>query len=70
MSFGAGRLVSKRDSPNIRHSFDALKLTLPWRRGQIQAFVGRPIVLFEGAFDDKPGYGRGILGYLRISAAA
>ncbi len=54
MSFGASRLVSVRDSPNIRRSFDALKLTFTWRGSQLRAFVGRPVELLNGAFDDKP----------------
>jgi len=53
MSFGASRLVSVRDSPNIHRSFDALKLTLPWRRADVQIFAGRPVELLNGAFDDK-----------------
>ena len=53
MSFGASRLVSLRDSPNIRRSFDALKLTFPWRSMEIQAFVGRPVELLRGAIDDS-----------------
>ncbi len=53
MSFGASRLVSLRDSPNIRRSFDALKLTFPWRRMELQAFVGRPVELLRGAIDDS-----------------
>ena len=54
MSFGASRLVSRRDSPNIRRSFDALKVTIPWRDTSVQAFLARPVDLRVGAFDDKP----------------
>ena len=53
ISFGASRLVSKRDSPNIRRSFDAVKMSWPWRTVNMQAFVARPVELRDGPFDDK-----------------
>ena len=53
LSFGAARLVSARDSPNIRRSFDAVRMTLPWSRLHLETFVGRPVELLDGAFDDE-----------------
>ena len=54
MTFGAGRLVSSRDSRNIRRSFDAVKFATSLSGARIQAFFGRPVELEAGSFDDEP----------------
>lgn len=53
MSFGASRLVSRRNSPNIRRSFDAFRVMTQWHDLSVQAFLARPVQLRPGAFDDK-----------------
>ena len=53
MSFGSSRLVSVRESPNIRRSFDAIRVS--WRPSQdfkADAFVARPVIPQTGTFDD------------------
>lgn len=56
---GSTRLTGIREGPNVRLSFDALRLTLSegtsW---QLDALAGRPVVTSRFAFDDKPESGR------------
>lgn len=54
MSFGSSRLISVRDSPNIRRAFDGVRaawIAAPDTR--IDAFLVRPVVPQSGLFDDK-----------------
>ncbi|AZO81926.1 MULTISPECIES: alginate export family protein [unclassified Bosea (in: a-proteobacteria)] len=54
MSFGSSRLISVRDSPNIRRAFDGVRaawIASPDTR--IDAFLVRPVVPLAGLFDDK-----------------
>ena len=54
MSFGSSRLVSVRESPNIRRAFDGVRaawIASPDTR--IDAFLVRPVSLLSGVFDDK-----------------
>lgn len=54
MSFGSSRLVSVRESPNVRRAFDGIRATWiadPDRR--IDAFLARPVVPIAGLFDDR-----------------
>lgn len=53
MSFGSSRLVSVRESPNFRRSFDAVRGT--WNISKdirVDAFVSRPVAPQSGVFDD------------------
>lgn len=52
VSLGSARLISVRESPNIRRSFDGGRAT--WQRGdaEIEGFWMRPIALDRGVFDD------------------
>lgn len=53
MSFGSSRLVSVRDSPNFRRSFDGVRGT--WNVSKdvrLDAFVVRPVIPEPGIFDD------------------
>ncbi|MCA1500074.1 alginate export family protein [Bradyrhizobium sp. NBAIM14] len=54
MSFGSSRLVSVRESPNIRRAFDGARtawIVSPDTR--IDAFVVRPVLNQTGVFDDR-----------------
>lgn len=54
MSFGSSRLVSVRESPNVRRAFDGLRaawIAAPDTR--IDAFLVRPVLPLVGLFDDK-----------------
>lgn len=48
MPLGAQRLISRRDGPNIRQSFDAVRVTI----GGLSGFVGHPVQIGHKAFDD------------------
>jgi hypothetical protein len=53
LSLGSSRLVSIRESPNIRRAFDGVRAT--WTRGDrrsLNVFVVRPTVPEHGTFDD------------------
>ena len=53
LKLGSSRLVSLRESPNIRRSFDGLRAS--WstgRRTRVDAFVVRPVSPESGRFDD------------------
>ena len=54
MSFGSLRLVSVRESPNVRRAFDGIRAA--WIAGpdrRIDAFLVRPVVPMAGLFDDR-----------------
>ena len=54
MSFGSSRLISVRESPNVRRSFDGVRAA--WVASpdfRIDAFVTRPVLPQPGVFDDK-----------------
>lgn len=52
MVFGSQRLVSIRDAPNVRRAFDGVRLGDTIDGVRVDAFLTRPVLLREGAFDD------------------
>jgi Alginate export len=52
LAFGSQRLVSVRESPNVRQSFDGVRATLSWDDWQVDAFATRPVETKSGTFDD------------------
>jgi hypothetical protein len=55
--FGSSRLISRRDGPNVRLSFDALRGWWQDERKRIDVFAAAPVETNPGIFDD--GYERG-----------
>lgn len=53
VALGSSRLVSVRESPNIRRSYDGGRAMWQGRRLQLQAFWLRPIDTERGVFDDS-----------------
>jgi hypothetical protein len=53
MSFGASRLVSVRESPNMRRSFDGVRAFWKSDAARLDGFVVRPVRLSTGVFDDS-----------------
>jgi len=53
MSFGAARLVSVRESPNIRRTFDGIRAIWTRDRRSASAFFVRPVFPEQGVFDDQ-----------------
>lgn len=62
MSYGSSRLVSVRDGPNIRLSFDGVRATRFVAAGRIDAFATRPVDTETGSFDDTPDHGQALWG--------
>jgi hypothetical protein len=53
LAFGSQRLVSVRDGPNIRQSFDGVRADYGQGALKVTSFLTRPVLLRENAFDDK-----------------
>jgi hypothetical protein len=62
MSFGSSRLVSVREGPNVRQSFDGARLTLNAAGWQLDAFATKPVETGRGVFDDSPDHTRSFWG--------
>ncbi|MBL8213819.1 MAG: alginate export family protein [Bryobacterales bacterium] len=58
LSFGSGRLVSFREGPNVRQSFDGARLLLEKSGWTVDAFATRPAETGRGIFDDSPDHTR------------
>lgn len=54
MSYGSSRLVSFREGPNARLSFDGVKSILKAGDWQVDAFAANPVRIKTGVFDDDP----------------
>lgn len=52
-TLGSGRLISVRDGPNIRRTFDGARLDTQLAAFQLRAFWGRPVRNEPEAFDDR-----------------
>jgi hypothetical protein len=65
-AYGSQRIISVREGPNIRQSFDAVRGILlygPWRA---DAFVSEPAETNEGIFDDKTDQKRRLWGVYAV----
>ncbi len=54
LAFGTQRLISLRDSPNLRRTFDGARAIQLWNGWQFDEFAVRPVRLKTDAFDDDP----------------
>ncbi len=52
LTYGAGRLVDRRDGPNIRRSFDLIKTDYNFSQSSIQVFYGKEVQSEFDAFDN------------------
>jgi hypothetical protein len=52
LQYGTARIVSAREGPNVRQSFDAVKLIARTGAWRADAFLGRPVETDVGVFDD------------------
>jgi alginate export protein len=62
LNYGSGRLVSIREGPNVRQSFDGFKIRSkagPWN---VDAFAVRPDLDETGFFNNTPDHRTGFLG--------
>lgn len=54
MDFGHSRLVSYREGPNVRRSFDGLRAGFQGASWTVDGFVTKPVETNPGVFDDGP----------------
>lgn len=54
LAFGSSRLVSVREGPNVRQSFDGLRATLSVRGWRVDGFLTKPVETDRDIFDDAP----------------
>ena len=62
ISLGSSRLVSIREGPNVRQSFDGGRVTLNHSNWKIDALALRPVETNRGLFDDSPGHKQSLWG--------
>jgi Alginate export len=54
MMFGSNRLIDIREGPNIRLSFDGVRMWTTLGQARIDAFWTRPVLTKQNWFDDQP----------------
>ena len=69
-NFGSSRLVSVREGPNVRQSFDAVRSIVHYDAWRFDAFVSRPVVTTPAAFDDGRDEGRALWGLYAVQRSA
>ncbi|MGH1560799.1 alginate export family protein [Caulobacter segnis] len=63
------RFIAVREAPNIRQSFDGVRVTRTGDRLKLDAFYLQPVVVSPGAFDDFPQPDPTLLRPLRLDQA-
>lgn len=58
LAYGSSRLVSTREGPNVRQSFDGLRSILHAGTWRVDGFVTRPVETNSGIFEDGTDYSR------------
>ena len=56
LNYGSGRLVSVREGPNVRQSFDGARLKIKTGAWRVDAFAARPDLDKPGYFDNVPDH--------------
>ena len=54
LAYGSSRLISAREAPNVRLSFDGVKAILNVSGWRVDAFAVKPVRTKPGVFDDDP----------------
>jgi Alginate export len=62
IQYASSRLVSIREGPNVRLSFDGLRLSQRLGKWQVDGFALVPVRVRPGVFDDRPEPGQSFLG--------
>lgn len=70
VSLGSARLVALRDGPNVRRSFDGVRLTLRHARGEVEALAVSEVAAAERAFDDFADAGELLWGVYTTTRAS
>lgn len=68
MEYGSGRLISGREAPNNRRSFDAIRLLFRLGNWSVDNFLGKPVRNLNGVFDDDPNSNKSLWGVYAVSA--
>lgn len=68
LAFGSQRLVSVREGPNVRQTFDAAAVALHHGRWQLSAFGTRYVSTEPGVLDDSSDIGRALWGAYSVRA--
>ena len=66
MTFGSDRLVSVRNNPNIRRSFDAVRAGFEGSGFKVDAFYAVPLELRQGVLDDREDDGQSFWGVYTV----
>jgi len=66
MSFGSQRLIATREGPNVRVSFDGVRLQLKEAKWKIDAFVTKPVRTNPGYFDDSANHAQTFWGLYAV----
>ena len=53
LQYGTSRIISAREGPNVRQSFDGIKLIAKTGDARVDLFLARPVETNRGFFDDK-----------------
>lgn len=67
MEYGSGRLISGREAPNNRRSFDAARLLFSLGNWSVDGFWGKPVRNLTGVFDDDPNPDKSLWGIYAVS---
>src|SRR2546425_1120728 len=62
LTYGSSRLVSVREEPNVRRTFDGAKVILKLADWQVDAFAVKPVRTKTGVLDDDPDPARDFWG--------
>lgn len=62
MEYGSGRLISGREAPNNRRSFDAVRILFKVDEWKIDTFLASPVRNLPGVFDDEYNHNKSIWG--------
>src|SRR6266496_2779271 len=67
LAYGSSRLISVREGPNVRQSFDGVKVIAELGRTRIDAFAVKPVETKPGVFDDGPEPGEKFWGIYGVT---
>jgi hypothetical protein len=66
LSYGSQRIISVREAPNVRQSFDGFRTILRSGEVQIDAFVTKPAQTNRYVFDDGPDNTKALWGMYAV----
>ena len=66
LQFGSSRIVSAREGPNVRQSFDGFRLSICDAGWKLDLLATRPVETNTGYFDDSPDHTRSFWGLYAV----